>query len=309
MNKGIDSVQQWFDHFEITLGHEAMQAGLLEHSSLVGSAREFIVKRVLRSILPPIVHIGSGKVFDFHGKRSRQIDIIVFDSRFPVFEIQSGIGIYPLEGVIATIEVKSTLTKKSLFEALENTLSLIQLTPGLVSDSVSRWMSRAKALESDGYSPKEAKRKAGFEFIPATYIYAFNSKLRAKSLSTAVNNWFSSKEQPVVSDDHCAVLPRVVVGGNSLGLLHDGLIQIDPGKDVVAEWKKDNNSEPNHVMSFWDTKRRLGWLMIHLLHTVCSRVGLSHAISGAEYGIDQYLSIEDYFKNDLEGKHAWHDLW
>ena len=96
MNNEIDSVQQWFDHFEITLGHEAKQAGLLEHSSLVGSAREFIVKRVLQSILPPIVHIGSGKVFDFHGKRSRQIDIIVFDSRFPVFEIQSGIGIYLL---------------------------------------------------------------------------------------------------------------------------------------------------------------------------------------------------------------------
>jgi len=112
LNKEIESVQQWFDHFEITLSHEAKQAGLLEHSSLVGSAREFIVKRVLQSILPPIVHIGSGKVLDFHGKRSRQIDIIVFDSRFPVFEIQSGIGIYPLEGVIATIEVKSTLTKK-----------------------------------------------------------------------------------------------------------------------------------------------------------------------------------------------------
>ena len=309
LNKEIYSVQQWFDRFEITLGHEAEQAGLLEHSSLVGSAREFIVKRVLRAILPPIVHIGSGKVVDSHRKKSRQIDIVIYDSRFPVFEIQSGIEIYLLEGVIATIEVKSILTKKSLFEALENTLSLIQVTPGLVSASASRWMSRAKALQSDGYSPRDAMRKVGFEFIPATYIYAFNSKFRAKGLSTAVNNWCNSKEHPIVCDDHCAVLPRAVVGGNSLGLLHDGLIQIDPGADVIAEWKKDNDSGPNHVMSFWDTKRRFGWLMIHLLHTVCSRVGLSNAISGAEYGIDQYLSIEDYFKKDLEGKPGWHDLW
>jgi len=82
--------------------------------------------------LPPIVHIGSGKVVDFEGKKSRQIDIIVYDSRFPTFEIQSGMGIYLLEGVIAIIEVKSTLTRKSLFEALDNTQSLIQLTPGLV---------------------------------------------------------------------------------------------------------------------------------------------------------------------------------
>ncbi len=307
MGKEIDSVQQWFDHFEITLTHEAQLAGLLEHSSLVGSAREFIIKRVLRSILPPVVHIGSGKVLDSKGNRSRQIDIIVFDSRFPVFEIECGIGIYPLEGVIATIEVKSTLTKKSLFESLENTLSLIQLTPGL--EDPSPWLSRVKEHESNGYSPKEAMRKAGFEFIPATYIYVFNSKLRAKGLSTSVSRWFDSKEHPVVSDGHCAVLPRVIVGGNSLGLLHDGLIQIDPGEDVVADWKKDNNSGPNHVMSFWDTKRRFGWLMIHLIHTVCSRVGLSHAISGAKYGIDQYLSIEDYCKKDLDGKLAWHCLW
>lgn len=215
---------------------------------------------------------------------------------------------YLLEGVIATIEVKSHLTKKSLFEALENTLSLLQLTPGLVNTSAPRWMSRVKAIESDGYSPREAMRKAGFEFMPATYIYSFNSKLRAKGICNNVGNWFRAKKQPAVCDDHCAVLPRVIACGNSLGLLHDGLIKIDPDENVVAKWRKDNTG-PNHVMLFWDTKRRLGWLMIHLLHTVCSRTGLFHAVSGAEYGIDQYLSIEDYCKNDMEGKDAWHGLW
>lgn len=307
MKTGIDSVR-WFDHFETTLGYEADQAGLLEHSSLVGSAREFIVKRVLRSILPPIVHIGTGKVVDFHGKKSRQIDIIVYDPRFPVFEIQSGIGIYVLEGVIATIEVKSTLTKKSLSEALENTLSLLQLTPGLVSTTASRWMARAKAIEAEGYSRKEAMRKAGFEFMPPTYVFSFNSNFRAKGLCNNVDDWFCGKGKPVLSDDYCAVLPRVVACGNSLGLLNDGLIRIDPDKDVIAEWRKEH-SEPNHMMLFWDTKRRLGWLMIHLLHTVCSRIGLSHAVSGAEYGIDQHLSIDDYYSNDMKGKRAWYGLW
>jgi len=301
-------IRQWFDHFETTLGHEAEQAGLLDHSSLVGSAREFIVKRVLRSILPPMAHIGTGMVVDFHGKKSRQIDIIVYDPRFPVFEIESGIGIYLLEGVIATIEVKSTLTKKSLFEALENTHSILQLTPGLVSSTASRWTTRAKAIEAEGYSSKEAMRKAGFEFMPATYVFSFNSKLRAKGLCKSVDNWFQAKGRPILCDDHCAVLPRVIACGSSLGLLHDGLINIDPDANVLAEWRKEN-SGPNHVMLFYDTKRRLGWLMIHLLHTVCSRIGLFHAVSGAVYGVDQYLSIEDYYKNDMEGKVAWHGLW
>ncbi len=154
---------------------------------------------------------------------------------------------YLLEGVIATIEVKSTLTKKSLFEALENTMSLLQLTPGLVHTYAARWMSRVKAIESDGYTPREAMRKAGFEFMPATYIYSFNSKLRAKGIRNNVDNWFRAKKQPTVCDDHCAVLPRVIACGNSLGLLNDGLMRIDPDETVVAEWRKDN-SGPNHVM-------------------------------------------------------------
>ena len=197
MSTGIDSVR-WFDHFETSLCHEAEQAGLLEHSSLVGSAREFIIKRVLHAILPPIIHIGTGKVVDSSGKRSRQMDIIVYDSRFPVFEIQSGIGIYLLEGVIATIEVKSTLTKKSLIEALENTYSLLQLTPGLVSTTAPRWIARAKAIEDDGYPHKEAIRKAGFEFMPAAYVFSFNSKFRARGLHNNVDSWFCAKGKPVL---------------------------------------------------------------------------------------------------------------
>jgi hypothetical protein len=254
-----------------------------------------------------MVHIGSGKVIDAQGNTSRQIDIIILDPRFPIFEIQTGIGMYPLEGVIATIEVKSTLTKKSLADALENTLSLIQLTPGLVDPSP--WASRVKEHLTNGLSGEEARRKAGFEFIPATYIYAFNSRLRKRALSISVDHWFKSRNNPAMSDGYCAALPRIIIAGHSLGLLRDEFVKIDPGKDVIASWKEDGNAEPKHIMSFWDTNRRFGWLMIHVIHTVCSRLGLSHAVSGAKYGVDQYLSIDDYFKNDLEGKEAWHSLW
>lgn len=303
----INNVQQWFDNYEIALIHEAKQAGLLQQSSLVGSAREFIIHRVLRSILPPAAHIGSGKVIDMKGNASRQIDIVVFDPRFPIFEIQPGIGMYPLEGVIATIEVKSTLTATTLHDALENTFSLLELTPGL--EDPSPWMSRVKAHQSNGLSNDAARRKAGFEFMPATYIYAFNSRMGRKALANTVDRWFKSKGNPAMSDGYCAALPRIIVAGRSLGLLSDGFINLDPGEDVIASWIKDGNPSPKHMMSFWDTNRRFGWLMNHAIHTVCSRLGLSHALSGAKYGVDQYLLIDDYFRNDLEGKDGQHCLW
>jgi hypothetical protein len=308
MNEAINNFQQWFDHAEIALSHEANQAGLLQQSSLVGSAREFLIHRVLRSILPPVVHIGSGRVIDMKRNASRQIDIVIYDPRFPILEIQSGIGMYPIEGVIATVEVKSTLTAKSLDEALENTSSLLQLTPGL--EDGSPWMSLAKTYhKSNGLSKDAAMLKAGFEFMPATYIYAFNSKMGGNALANSVDRWFKSKGNPAMADGYCAVLPRIIVAGHSLGLLSDGLINLDPGDDVIAKWIKNGNPRPKHMMSFWDNTRRFGWFMTHAIHTVCSRLGLSHALSGAKYGVDQYLSIDEYYQNDLKGKNGQHCLW
>lgn len=308
--KKSDVVQKWFDQAEINLAHQAEQVGLFEHSVMVGTAREFIIKSVLKTILPPVVHVGSGKVFDANGMKSLQIDIIIYDSRFPIFEIEQGIGLYPIEGVIATIEVKSTITNKSLHEALDNSMSLIKLTPGLEPEHLSRFGARVKDLIEKGTPRKDAQQQVSFELIPATYIYAFNTKMKKKALANSTYKWFNLKENPAVGDNGlCAVLPRVIVAGCSVGLLHDGYCKIDPGEPVVSDWKKENDSKPRHIMSFWDTNRRFSWLMIHLIHTVCSRVGLTHALSGVKYGIDQYLRIDDYFEKDMDGKPAWHNLW
>src|SRR4051812_3873010 len=104
-------VKQWFDRLETVLHTEAELAGLFEHGSLTGAAREFFVRRVLRSVLPPIVHVGSGPVVDRHGKSPRQIDVILYDSRCPLLEIEPGVGLYFVEGVLGTVEVKSTLNR------------------------------------------------------------------------------------------------------------------------------------------------------------------------------------------------------
>jgi hypothetical protein len=305
--KRKDNTREWFDRFEVALSNEAEIAGLFEHSTMVGSAREFLIKRVIRSTLPPMVHIGTGMIIDAKGNSSRQIDIIVFDPRFPIFEIENGIGLYPIEGVIATIEVKSTMTIKTLRDALENIFSIFQLIPGF--EDPKPWGRRIQQLVATGLEENIAKRKVAYEFIPSTYIYAFNSKIRMKGLSTTVDNWFENKEKPKVSDGLCAVLPRIIVAGRSVGILHDEYYQIHPGDDIIAEWKEIHNSDPKHIMSFWDTNRRFGFFMIHLVTRVCSRIGMLHAISGDKYGFDHYLSIDDYYNNDLRGRTAFHCLW
>src|SRR5262245_42729947 len=130
MREGAHLVREWFDGIEDVLSKEAALAGLLEHGTSIGDAREFFVRRVLRTFLPPGIHVSRGIVFS-RSQRSRQIDIILFDSRYPVFEIEPGFGLYPVEGVIGTIEVKSRLTTSSLHEALDNCLSVMRITPAV----------------------------------------------------------------------------------------------------------------------------------------------------------------------------------
>jgi hypothetical protein len=71
---GKDIVKQWFDRMEQVLQHEAELAGLFEHGVSTGTAREFLVSRVLRSFLPSFVHLGSGQIFSAGAGMSNQID-------------------------------------------------------------------------------------------------------------------------------------------------------------------------------------------------------------------------------------------
>jgi len=76
------AVVDWFDRLETVLEAESRLSGLLAHGTTIGTAREFVVTRILRTILPPAVHIGNGKVIDANGKYSKQIDIIVYGRGF-----------------------------------------------------------------------------------------------------------------------------------------------------------------------------------------------------------------------------------
>lgn len=311
MNLETNRFRSWLDSMEGQLEKEAELAGLFEHPTLTGSSREFLVKRVLRSVLPPIVHVGSGRLIDNPGHFSKHIDIVLYDSRFPILEIESGIGMYLIEGVIATIEVKSTLTKEHLLEALENTNSMMSLSPGIVKFKGIRFKQRIDGLIHDqGIDRVEATRRAYYELVPSTYVFAFHSRMKAKSLANQVSDWFDGEGEPSVSEGHCARLPRVIVAGQSVGLLDDGFVLIEPETNVMEEAIQEYGPNVKHLMAFWDMKHRFGILVSHILHTVCERQGLLHGTIGLEYAIDQYLPLTDYFRSTIpKEERVWHIFW
>ena len=88
---------------------------------LIGSARENPARKQLEKLMPAFALTGSGIVIDSFGARSSQQDIIFFERDYcPVCSINdtAEATYFPVEGVIATGEVKSIVDKGVLFDAL-----------------------------------------------------------------------------------------------------------------------------------------------------------------------------------------------
>jgi hypothetical protein len=120
---------EWLTSFSKAIESDFEQAGLLDHNLTQGQVREAIVRRVLSRVLPESYAVTSGLVIDSHNQRSRQIDIIVYDRRLPTFDFLDGIRLVPVEGVAATIEVKTRIeSAKEVEGVLENCASVARLT-------------------------------------------------------------------------------------------------------------------------------------------------------------------------------------
>lgn len=80
----------------------------LDQNTLKGRLKELFISEILEKFLSSQFGIGSGVIINQAGKRSKQIDIIIYDTRIlPPFIEQQKIGVYPVESVLAAVEVRS----------------------------------------------------------------------------------------------------------------------------------------------------------------------------------------------------------
>ena len=90
----------------------------LDHNLTKGQLREILVSDVFKFFLTSQFGVGSGIIVNQKGIQSNQTDIIIYDNEFlPPFIKEQNIGVYPIESVVATIEVKSRLVKNELLKS------------------------------------------------------------------------------------------------------------------------------------------------------------------------------------------------
>jgi hypothetical protein len=102
---------------------ESELATQLKHPGLNGRLKEILVNELIMPLLNNQYSIGTGKVIDYRGGLSKQIDICIYGTRLhpPLFFSQDEkFGIVPIESVLKCIEVKSVLNKSSLRQAYNN---------------------------------------------------------------------------------------------------------------------------------------------------------------------------------------------
>jgi hypothetical protein len=101
---------------------------LIPHALTKGLNNEESIKSVIKSLLPTKYSVGSGMVIDSFGNRSRQCDIIIFDSStYSNLFNQTSNSLFPVETVLGCIEIKTFLDDSILDDVIENTRSLKKL--------------------------------------------------------------------------------------------------------------------------------------------------------------------------------------
>lgn len=119
----------FIQHVAQRLVHEFEFSAGAGTPGLIGAAKEHPARIQLERLMPEGVAVGSGIVVDSYGGVSKQQDIIVYEKLCPVFTHNGAAEAtyYPVEGVLAAGEVKSTLSKQELADAFTKSASVKNL--------------------------------------------------------------------------------------------------------------------------------------------------------------------------------------
>lgn len=105
------------------------------HSLHKGTPREAFIKEFLVAHLPETVAVGSGEIIDsasMPNDQRNQYDIVIYNKSYPKLDFGGGISGFLIESVVATVEVKSTLTRRDLKQAVGAARNAKSLIPNFV---------------------------------------------------------------------------------------------------------------------------------------------------------------------------------
>lgn len=98
----------------------------VKHRGLKGRLREILIRELFRPLLPADIGLGSGEIVTYAGRTSSEQDVVMFDRAvLPPAVMEDVYGLFPMESVLYTFEVKSVLTPTELKKSVANFTELL----------------------------------------------------------------------------------------------------------------------------------------------------------------------------------------
>ena len=100
----------------------------IAHKGLKGRIREIFVEDLVMPFLPSFVGVGTGKIIDSEEGQSAECDVVIYDRDvMPSLLLGQREAIFPIESVLCSIEVKTTLNMGELRAATAKAKQLKEL--------------------------------------------------------------------------------------------------------------------------------------------------------------------------------------
>ena len=239
-----------------------------------GAPREAFIREFLAGHIGSRAAVGTGEIIDATsrpGGSRNQIDIVLYKSEFPTIDLGGGLNAFFAKSVIATIEVKSTLSKAALGKAMKSAIAVKKLERHLTRHMLSA--------------------------SPAQGIVSVVVAYKGPSDSGTILNWLTdldrengvnTKQLPPRGDQRLLIqsggLEGVfVLGKNSVVFDYDAVSVVDD---------KNRGFYPDAKYQYWNSESgHLLWLFMLLTHAVSNAQGqwpdLSHYLSANKFeGVD-----------------------
>lgn len=199
----------------------------IKHPRDLGNALESLLKNffIQNQLLPKKYSIAnmSIRVASTSGHISNELDLLFYDTdnNFSLMQRENTYGVFPIETCLGTIQVKSTLTKKTLIDALNNIKSfkkLKKLNPTILH-------------RCDGYDPLKS----------FGVIFAYQSKMYMENIIEVIDDYKKNNKTSYLPNA-VVILGEgyfVLVGKNDRNSINNTLSD----KEEIYVYKHDAQSE------------------------------------------------------------------
>jgi hypothetical protein len=159
--------------------YEELARSLLKHHGEKGRVVESVVKSALRAVLPRRYNLGTGFVITASGHSTSQLDLVIYDEFYnsPIL-LDGGVGIFPIECVYGTVEVKSCLNGEAIKQIASTVGQIRQFAK-------EKTYVRYRVREDEPGKPTVEEAHVPDQLSPRAYAFALRSSYRGVAALSA----------------------------------------------------------------------------------------------------------------------------